>query len=619
MLIDIMLKFRIMNINTNALLNSLLTKLDPSVQSKMKDMSANGKLDLASVTKDKGLQTLLMDLFKDVSVGTKSKSEIVSLLETNKSTVNAKNITSELKQIINLIKSDLKHTPQLEKLTNILKSSMIDMKTLDSSVLKNSISNSGVFLESKISQQSNSPVQNLSLLSKQLKSQITLLSNIISDVKSVTPENAKVTTSQNLQTQQAPLKNVAVDIKTTIQNTQNLQSPLKNITLDNKTGSLETTKFNTTQNLQTPLNSSTTSVKSTTPVNTNLNVANMTISMNDADIEPKLKITIQAEVQKILKTIESSQTNNLSVDKSISTLKNATEQIGTLEKKLVTNNIKNEITINLKEVVSQVKNNFMFDGFVNLKKAILLVTQQMQNFTQPNTTEIKKELTNIEQKINVLQEDKPKESKLNIIKEVLSQNTKIIDKINNSNIQELIKNNLGNIKNISEDLKNNLLQLKEIVDKDLPQDSQGKELKTNLDKTLSSIDYYQLSSYASNTNHSFVSFMQDQLNDVDIKFNNSDDEFSCMINLALKEYGELKVLLVLDKQNELSINIGVEQDEFKEMVQTSLQKLRVKINSVGLALVNLNVFDLDTKKEKSDELKAYGGDSTLDFGLDIKV
>ena len=539
-----------MNINTHTLLNSLLSKIDPSLKSKIENLASDGKVNITTLSKDKGIQTLLNEMFKEISVGTKNKSDILTLLENSKHSLKFKNIATDLKQITNLLKSDLKITPELEKLTTILKNSIVDITTLNEKVLRNSIVNSGVFLESKLAQQNNSVLKNLTLLTTQLKATLSILNDIQLDEKTNTFTN----NSSNLK-------------KTITQNLQNTQTTL-----------------------------------------------------NNTNISDELKSKIQGDVQNILKKIESSQQSGLKIENSLSLLKNATEQIDKLDQKILTNNIKNDISLNLKEVVSQVKNNFLTEGFLGLKKAIILIMEQVENISTNNTVEIKKELKTIEGKIETLQDNKTNETKINTVKDLSSQVTKIIDKINSLNIQELLKNNLGNIKNISEDIKSVLLKIKEMVEKDIPNEMQAKELKTNIDKVLSQIDYYQLASYTSNSNHSFISFMQDELNDVDIKFNNGNkDEFSCMINLTLQQYGDLKVLLLLDKKNGLSINIGVEKQNFKQMIQTSLQELRVKINSIGLSLINLNVFDLEKEKGKSNELKAYGANSNLDFGLDIKV
>jgi hypothetical protein len=114
--------------------------------------------------------------------------------------------------------------------------------------------------------------------------------------------------------------------------------------------------------------------------------------------------------------------------------------------------------------------------------------------------------------------------------------------------------------------------------------------------------------------------LQDEIEDADIKFNkNKDDSFSCQINLTLKQYGDLKVLMVLDNKQNININIGLEQEEFKSMVQENLQKLRIGINSIDLMLQSLNVFSLNNNEQKSIK-SSYGDvDNDLSFGLDIKA
>lgn len=186
--------------------------------------------------------------------------------------------------------------------------------------------------------------------------------------------------------------------------------------------------------------------------------------------------------------------------------------------------------------------------------------------------------------------------------------------------QEIQKNNLGIIKNYSSDIKNILLQLKEMISLQNSTEPLTKELKTSIDKALSQIDYYQISSYVTNSNHSYLSFLQDDFEDVDIKFQGTkDDEFSCLIDLTLKEKGDLKILLQLDKKSQIQINIGVENDDFKKEIQEKLQKLRVQIDRLGLSIISLNIFDLDDKSKESIELQTYQNIQNLDFGLDIKV
>ncbi|MEA2017932.1 MAG: flagellar hook-length control protein FliK [Campylobacterota bacterium] len=180
-----------------------------------------------------------------------------------------------------------------------------------------------------------------------------------------------------------------------------------------------------------------------------------------------------------------------------------------------------------------------------------------------------------------------------------------------------IENNLGITKNISRDIKMVILQIQEQISGS--NELVGKEIKATVEKILSQVEYFQLLSYSSNSNHTYLSFLQENIEDVDIKLNSlEDDSVSCQINLTLKKQGELKVLLVLDKKNNLNINIGVENFDFKEKIQNNLQKLRIKINSIGLMLQSLNVFDIN-QDNSNNELAGYSDNKNINFGLDIKA
>ena len=553
-----------MNINTNAFLNTLLTKVDSTLKAKIEKLSVDGKIDLSTVVKEKGIQTLLGQLFKEISSGTKNKTEVVSLLENSKHSLKFKNISNDIKQIITLMKSELKNTPELGKFTSVLKNSLLDIKNIDEKILKSTFQNSGVFLESKLAKSNDSVSQNLKNLLGQLHEKLKILQNV---------------------------DKIAV-------NTLNIKSEKTTMTLSE--------------------------IKTDTQVSKNSTLLSDIQKGSDLEkitnLKSEVKNDIKLDVQNILKKLEIASQPQNKLELQLNSLKMVGSDIKVLEEKFVQQNIKNDITTNLKEAVLQIKNNILISSFLGLNKTILLIKIQLENIKSNNISEIKSEITKIDTKIETLNNEKNIDIKSNTVKELIQQTTKVIDRIQNSNIQELLKNNLGILKNISGDLKNIMLQVKETLELQNNSETISKELKNNVDKLLSQIDFYQLSSYSSNSNHSYISFLQDDLDDVDIKFNNvNNDEFSCLIHLSLKEKGNLKILLQLDKKNSLIINIGVEQKEFKEMIQNSLQKLRKQINSLGLLIINLNIFDLDKDIEKSNELKAYGDNQNLDFGLDIKV
>lgn len=555
-----------MNINTNTLLNAMLTKIDPAIKSKIEKLSVDGKVELSALVKDKGIQTLLANMFKDIATGVKSKSDVATLVETGKNSLKFKNISTDLKQILNALKTELPQTPQLEKLTILLKNTLVDINTLNQKVVKKSIENSGVFLESKLAQPNLSVKENLTKLVTLLNEKLTILNNIVKE-----PITQQKNQSVQVQQQSSPQPQQS-KVDTPISSNVQLQNKVTDI--------LTTTK----------------------------------------EIKPEVKLELQKDIQTILKKMESTQNPEQKVQIKLDILKNVMGDIKNLEQKILTFDIKNDIVTNLKDAVVNLKNNFLTNAFLNINKTVMMIREQLENMNLTNLDELKSEMKNIETKIQTFPNEKTPEAKIVVLKELVTQTTKVLDKVLGSNIQELLKNNLGNTKNIIGDLKTILLQVKEQVENPMTQDSVSKELKTNIDKALSQIDYYQLSSFSSNSNHSFISFLQDELEDVDMKFNNvNEDEFSCLINLTLKENGELKILLVLDKKNGLNINIGVENKEFKNSIQTQLQKLRKQINTLGLSLLSLNLFDLEDENKKSNELKAYGNNQNLDFGLDIKV
>jgi len=571
-----------MNINTSTLLNTLMSKVDTTIKAKIEKLSVDGKVDLTSLSKDKGIQSLLSELFKDISTGAKTKTEVVTLLENSKQSVKFKDISTDVKQIITSLNSELENEPEVKKLTSSLKNSLVDIKNLDEKILKSTFQNNGILLESKISKSTISVSNNLEKLLGQLNANVKVLSNL---EKIISPE---------IKNDISNVKNASVLTEVKEQKNATLTTPVQDNSKIEKT--------------------ITTSGESTSLSNSKIEK----IIATSTELTPNNKL----EIQNIIGKINSFSTVNehSKIENSLNNLDEIVMQIDKIELKSVTPTIKNEIVLNLKELAQQAKNNILNTNSLNINKSISVILDQVENLKSDNLDEIKTEIKKLETQIKTLNNEKTHEVKTLLHKEIISDTSKILDTIKNGNLPDLLKNNISNMKNVSSDVKNIMLQMKEIIEEPNNSETVSKELKTSVDKVISQINYYQLSSYSSNSNHGYLSFLQDELNDADIKFNNANnEEFSCLIHLSLKEKGDLKILLQLDNSKNLNINIGVEQEEFKETIQNTLQKLRVQINSLGLSVVNLNIFDLGEDLNKSDELKAYGNNTNLDFGIDIKV
>jgi len=612
-----------MNINTNALLNNLLTKVDSSLKAKIDKLSTDGKVDISTMAKGKGIESLLNDLFKDISTGSKTKTDVNNLLENSKQSLKFKNITSELKQIVNLLSKEFKGTPEIEKLTSLLKTSMVDIKNVDEKILKSNFQNSGVFLESKLATSKESVSTNLKNLLSQLNDKIKILNSIDTSSSKESSTGLK----QNTTLTNSLLKDESSSSKVVNTNLKE-ESILDKLSTPQKDVGLAKQQNISTQSTSEPRSNLQNEVKNTTLVETNTYTSKISKLFseikNDLSLQKVLNLSsevksdVKLDVQNILKKVESLPQLAV-VDKQLNILQTVNTDIRNLEQKFVKLDIKNDVTLNLKELAQQAKNNILNNTNQALDKSIILVKNQLENMKSTNLTEIKTDVKNIESKIEKLHIEKAIEPKTAILKEIIQNTSNTLNKIDMGNIKELLKNNISELKNISGDLKTIMLQVKEVIEQSSNSESTSKEIKTAVDKVLSQIDYYQLSSYSSNSNHSYLSFLQDDVEDVDIKFNNVDDEFSCLIHLSLKEKGDLKILLQLDKNSSILINIGVEKNEFKTMIQDALQTLRIQINSLGLSISDLNIFDLDEETNKSPKLNAYSDNQNLDFGVDIKV
>ena len=207
--------------------------------------------------------------------------------------------------------------------------------------------------------------------------------------------------------------------------------------------------------------------------------------------------------------------------------------------------------------------------------------------------------------------------RLQVLSTLAANASNISSNISNLPLQLPAKAGQVQLPNISGDIKAVLLKVSEELNKG--DTAVSKEVKALVEKTLTQVEYFQALSYSSSSNHTYLPFSWENIEEGDIKFaSHGKDNFSCQINLQMKEYGEIRILLELEKKNYLNINIGVADDQFKAMIQEKLQLLRKSINGINLNLQSMNLFELN-KNNTQNKLSGYNSGDTLDFGLDIKV
>lgn len=518
-----------MNINTATLLSMLSASNDTSVKDKVTKLSIDGKVDVATLVKDKTIGNLIGNLFQDISSGVKTKNEISTLILNNKQTFNFKNLSEDIKLLVKFLQTNISSNEKLTQPLQTLKASLVDIKNIDEKVVKENISNSGVFLESKLLKESTPLSKNIQEVISSIKEQLSLIKSSISKVN-IEPIKIETTT---LHTQQDIPKDIKVEIKNAIENTL---KDIKNITQENTT---------TNKQLQ------------------------------------------------ILKDIDTS--------------------INKLQNRLDTNNVKSDIANNLKELILNIKSNIGVTNLENIKNSLLIIQEKITSLPSEVSKDLKAEIKNILTSFETLKNTISPMQKQEIFTNILQKALNL-----QSTLPQVIdEKNIGIKENLAKDIKGAILQIQEIVE--TAKEPISKELKATVEKVLSQIELAQLQSYTTNSTHSYISFLQDTIEDADIQFSSSKEEsVSCQINLSMKEFGEIKVLMILDKEKNININLGIENKTFKAMIQEKLQILRLGFNNIGLAIQSLNVFDIENHTTSRSAYTASSFEN-VSFGVDIQA
>ncbi|WP_324170670.1 flagellar hook-length control protein FliK [Sulfurimonas sp.] len=158
------------NISNNKHLDIILPNTNKALKEVLKSASPK---ELEVLTQSKDLKSVINSLLQESSKNSASDKTILNLVKNNPTLKNLGTISSTIKDLLNSLKS----TPQnqtTEKtplpIEKVLKEFLIDIKQLSESVLKTKITNSGIFLESKLKNVQNPQVQLKETLNSLLKS-----------------------------------------------------------------------------------------------------------------------------------------------------------------------------------------------------------------------------------------------------------------------------------------------------------------------------------------------------------------------------------------------------------------------------------------------------------------
>lgn len=223
-----------------------------------------------------------------------------------------------------------------------------------------------------------------------------------------------------------------------------------------------------------------------------------------------------------------------------------------------------------------------------------------------------KEFGSLSSNISTLLQNLQSDESLSNLKTPLENFLKNFQNIDDLNLKEQIKNSgvflenklLNSSKyNFDDDFKANLLKLQEALT--TKSDAKSIENLKIVNNLLAQVELNQLGSLASNSNFVFIPFFWDMLEDGFIQMKQKEEEkFFCQINLNLKDFGKVDLMLFLYDKNKLDLTIYAQREHFKVAIKENLQTLKKALNSVELIAVNVKLLDMkDDKKEDKLEQK----------------
>lgn len=549
--------------NNNKVLNDVLKEAD----------SKNLEQMVKSSTSSTSASTILKELFTSLKDGTKSNSTIENMLKNSATFKELGNVSTNLSSLVDELSTD----ENLQKFKPVLENFLKDVKNIDANALKEQIKNSGIFLESKLSQTPNSKLENV----------LTQLQNLVKDIN--TPQAKQVNELidkllQNIKTQTNTNTQVTQNPTATNEFTNNLKTLTSS--LQNLNNSLNPTQ---TQNLSNLANQLKSLINEGTLVESKIeNSTNLTDKTTNLTNNTTLKDSINLQTKELLTQIK----NDIIQNPNMIQNKNILPMIDNL---LKMDNLfsKNDTIQNFLANSNSSANLSTFtSNFASNLSPLLTTLKESLETLNPNNTHLQNHLT------------------------------KLVDKVEHI-IQDLATTPNGKLDTkVSEDMKTVLLQMQEELASKT--DPKSLEVAKQVDRLLTQIDLHQLTSLVSNSNYVYLPFFWEMLEDGSIEMKQKDEEkFFCQINLILKDFGKVDLMLGLYDKNKLDLTIYAQREHFKTAIRENMQQLKIALNSVELIPVNVKLLDMkEDNKESSKPTQTYinnYNNQDLSSGIDIRA
>jgi flagellar hook-length control protein FliK len=148
-------------------------------------------------------------------------------------------------------------------------------------------------------------------------------------------------------------------------------------------------------------------------------------------------------------------------------------------------------------------------------------------------------------------------------------------------------------------------------------DNEDKEIQKQATKMLTQMEYFQLNSYLNNSLYTYLPIEWEKFEGGDIEFKKEGaKQYSCTINLELKEYGKVKINFLYDEENHISIGFFLDNNQLKEKMSESLPSLRKNLKEIGIFVLNISLMDTTIQDER---VHLFENLNTQVIGLDLTV
>ena len=586
-----------MFISSNNLLNILIPNDNKVLKEALKE--ADSKTLEQMVKNNSGsVNDVLKNLFENLKNGTKSNASIENMLKNTSALKDLGNVSTNLSNLLESVSKD----ESLQKFKPILESFLKNIKDMDANTLKEQLKNSGVFLESKLATTPNAKLENI----------LTQIQNLVKEINTPQAKQVGELLTKLLQTPQNQANSTNADF------TNNLKS--LTTALQNLNTSLTPSQ---TQNLSTLTNQLKTLVNTGTLVESKIENSVPLDRSVQSSTQRNIQPNTQAPIQNLKDTLSSLQ-NLQSKDILTAQVK---ENPNTLLQNI---QIKDSINVQTKDLLLQIKADILQNPTLQNRNILPMIdnllkmpdlfakAENLQNLTSTNnlSTFSNNFMSNLSPLLTTLKENleslNPNNSNLQ------NHLTKLVDKVEHL-IQDLVNNPKGEVK-VAEDMKTVLLKMQdELATKT---DVKSQDLAKQVDKLLTQIDYHQLASLTSNANNVYLPFLWEMLEDGNISMKKTEEEkFYCQINLTLKDFGKVDLMLALYDKNKLDLTIYAQREHFKIALRDNMQQLKVALNSVDLIPVNIKLLDLKEEKGIVEEpVKIYANNGYNDnFNSSSKI